>query len=115
MGGTQIDSRGEWELRLRIGGVESAGKAHMVEAVVEALPGIRWARGDYALAHIDIRGRGEVDEDQLVAAVAGTGCTLSAMGDDEGHPQVEHRADADDDDDAVPVIESDDENRSEPE
>src|SRR6185503_6941235 len=100
MTGTGADSADTWELRLRIDGVASAGKAAMVEAVVEALPGIRWARVDYALAHIDIRGRGQVDEDQLVAAVAGTGCTLSAMGDDEdeGHPQVEHRADADDDD-----------------
>jgi len=115
MSGTEIDSKGEWELRLRIDGVESTRKAHMVEAVVEALPGVLWARVDYALAHIDIRGAGDVDEDELVAAVAGTGCSLRAMGDDE-HSHS-HAADPDeehDDDDAVPVIESDDDDRAEP-
>jgi monofunctional biosynthetic peptidoglycan transglycosylase len=88
MSGTDTDSANEWTLRLGIEGVEGAGKAAMVEAVVEALPGIRWARVDYALAHMDIRGRGEVDEDHLVAAVAKTGCTLHAMEDDDAHPHV---------------------------
>ena len=112
MSGTGNDSAsGDWTLHLRIDGVESAGKAHMVEAVVEAVPGIRWARVDYALAHIDIRGRGHVDEDQLVAAVAGTGCTLSVMADDE---HIEAAVDDPDDDDALPIIESDDEDRAEP-
>jgi monofunctional biosynthetic peptidoglycan transglycosylase len=71
----------------------------MVEAVVEAVPGIRWARVDYALAHIDIRGRGPVDEDELVAAVAGSGCSLRAMGDDD-HSQADEHAAHDGDDDA---------------
>jgi monofunctional glycosyltransferase len=101
---TDGDSTGAWTLHLRIDGVDGAGKAAMVEAVVEAVPGIRWARVDYALAHIDIRGRGEVDEDQLVAAVAGTGCTLRAMGDDD-HPQTDEEPIADEPDE--PVVEDD--------
>ncbi len=75
----------------------------MVETVVEALPGIRWARVDYALAHIDIRGRGPIDEAELVAAVAGTGCTLRAMG-EEDHPEPDHSASDDHDE---PVAEPD--------
>src|SRR5882757_7565858 len=99
-----VSESGGWTLRLRIDGVESVGKAAMVEAVVEAIPGIRWARVDYALAHIDIRGRGEIDEGELVAAVAGSGCTLHAMGDDD-HPEPrEHMAAADRDE---PVAEDD--------
>ena len=86
MTGPSSESAGAWTLRLHIDGVESAGKAAMVEAVVEAVPGVRWARVDYALAHIDIRGRGPIDEDELVAAVTGTGCTLHAMADDD-HPE----------------------------
>jgi monofunctional biosynthetic peptidoglycan transglycosylase len=89
MTGSSSESAGAWTLRLHIDGVESAGKAAMVEAVVEAIPGIRWARVDYALAHIDIRGQGEIDEEELVAAVEGTGCTLHAMGDDEHQDAAE--------------------------
>ena len=74
----------------------------MVETVVEAVPGIRWARVDYALAHIDIRGRGPIDEAELVAAVAGTGCTLRAMGEDE-NPEADHSTGDDDE----PVAEPD--------
>jgi monofunctional biosynthetic peptidoglycan transglycosylase len=86
MSGTGTESANGWELRLGIAGVDGTRKAAMVESVVEALPGIRWARVDYALAHIDIRGRGDIDEDELVAAVAGTGCSLHAMEeDDDGH------------------------------
>ena len=85
MVGTHSTSPGLWDLRLRIDGVDSVARAGMVEAVVEALPGIRWARVDYALAHIDIRGSGDLDEADLVAAVAGTGCTLRAMGESD-HP-----------------------------
>src|SRR5436190_22818401 len=96
MNGLQSDQAAAWTLQLRIDGVESVGKAAMVEAVVEAVAGIRWARIDYALAHIDIRGRGDVDEDELVAAVAGTGCSLSVMGDDD-HPQTDEHAGAHDD------------------
>ena len=62
MTGPSSDTAGAWTLRLHIDGVESAGKAAMVEAVVEAVPGVRWARVDYALAHIDIRGRGPIDD-----------------------------------------------------
>ena len=93
-------SPGAWTLRLRIDGVESAGRAIMVETVVEALAGISWARVDYALAHIDIRGNGPIDEDDLVAAVAGTGCTLSAMGEDD-HPEPHDQSAAGDHDDRV--------------
>ena len=90
MDGTQGKSLGSWTLRLGIDGVESAGRATMVETVVEAVPGIRWARVDYALAHIDIRGEGPIDEAELVAAVAGTGCTLHAMDEGEDPPSEEH-------------------------
>ncbi len=98
---TNSESSRPWTLQLRIDGVESAGRAAMVEAVVEAIPGIRWARVDYALAHIDIRGRGPVDEAELVAAVAGTGCTLHAMGEDDDVPEPATHPEPDDQDETV--------------
>ena len=92
MNETKNDSAGDWTLRLGIEGVADTRKAAMVEAVVEAVPGIRWARVDYALGHIDIRGRGEVDEDRLVSAVARTGCTLHAMEESEDPPEHDDHA-----------------------
>jgi monofunctional biosynthetic peptidoglycan transglycosylase len=100
MDGSHTESPGGWTLRLRIDGVESAGRATMVETVVEAIAGIRWARVDYALAHIDIRGSGPIDEAELVAAVAGTGCTLRAMGEDD-HSEHDDHSTVDDRDEPV--------------